>query len=95
MQLIYTLGKQGRYIYHAKGINMLRPAKINEVVPDRELYYMHPPEDNKFFLMSIPKETEYQIVKNLVQSNYVWVKNEKYVRKKESKQGTQLRAQGA
>ena len=94
LQRIYTIGKQGKYIFLTKGVDILRPARLKEVVPGIEVFYMHPPEDNKFFLMSIPKETEYKMVKGLVESNYVWIKNEKYVGKKESQQGTQLRAQG-
>jgi hypothetical protein len=88
------MGMRGKYIYKTNGIDLLRPASINEVVPGKEIYYMRPSESNKFFLMSIPKETEYQMVKELVESNYVWIKNENHVGEKVKKQGTQLRAQG-
>lgn len=95
IQRIYTLGKQGKYIYQSKGVNILRPAKLHEVVPESKEYYMRPLEDNKYYLMAIPKQTEYETIKILVASKYIWVKNEKYVRKEIQNKRTQLRTQSA
>ena len=90
-QKIYTTNHLGKFIFHSEGNDLLRPAKISEVFPGKEIYYMRPPERNHYFLMSIPKETHYETIKNLVGLNYVWIKKEKNVRKKITQQGTQLR----
>jgi hypothetical protein len=79
IQRIYRIGAKGSFVYHRKGVDILRMARLNEIVPEKEAYYMHPPNDNTFFLMSIPKETPYAEIKSLVKSGYIWIKNKNNV----------------
>lgn len=70
--------RSGKQKPFEEGENLLRPARLNEIVPNREEYFMRPNGDgNKYYLINdgFSEKVEYQSIKDLVDAGCVYVRN--------------------
>ncbi len=66
----------GRNEVFEKGVDLVRPAMLSEVVPEKEAYFIRPNgEGNEYFLLhqGFSRKAEYEDIKNFVKHKMVYV----------------------
>ncbi len=72
-------GKVGKNKPFEKGKDLLRPAKLKEIVPEKEDYFLRPNgEGNKYYLLldGFHRKTDYNSIKQFVEAKMVYVKKD-------------------
>lgn len=68
-------GKIFKYTEVERGKDLLRPARLEEVVPNLEVYYMtNPYKVNKFYLISFSHLVEWESIKEFIRERRIYVK---------------------
>lgn len=70
-------GKVGKQEPFEEGEDLLRPAKLSEVIPNKEVYFIRPNnkgEDYYLLLGGFHTSTEYQTIKDFIKAKTVYVR---------------------
>lgn len=70
-------GYEGVWVMSEAGGDILRPANIDEIIPDREYFMMCPTDNKRFFKMTLHPSMEWDNIVELVGAKRIYVRTER------------------